>query len=258
MHHFAKLLIAILPALTVAWAMVATTTATIDRGTTLVCAGLGGDGLTLVEWTPAELADYEDRIGHLPALAHPQTGTCYDPAGLMVDIGWVPGTKWLCSRDAAGRWFAGWVWEMYQTGNQVPPDPLTGACPQEMRANILNETAYAAAIAVHLTELEVAGEFDRLYAWMHPDSRATTSQAAMTAWYQENFSGKAPVWMTVDDVRLIEWTWSVTGKVYPSTAEVTYRQRFADGKTTEGTVHLVRDGGVWRWFFGAAELPDDE
>jgi hypothetical protein len=234
-----------------AWGAVATWAAVADRGATLVCAGMGGDGLSLVEWTAAELAEYENRIGHPPALAHPQTGTCSDPAGLMVSIGWVPGTRWLCSRDADGSWSAGWVWEMYQTGNEASLDPVTGDCPQPMRTSYLNETGYAAATAVHLTELEVAGEYDRLYAWMHPDARARTSQAAMSQWYQEEFSARPPVWMTVDDVQLVEWTWNVTGKVYPSTAEVTYRQRFADGRTSEGTVHLVRDGGVWRWFFGA-------
>ena len=56
--------------------------------------------------------------------------------------------------------------------------------------------------------------------------------------------------MTVDDVRLVEWTWDVTGKVYPSAAEVSFRQRFEDGEETEGAIRLVRDHGVWRWFFG--------
>jgi hypothetical protein len=249
-HHFAKSLIAILVTLVVAWVPVETTNANTDRGNTLVCAGMGGDGLTLVEWTPAELADYERQLGHLPALAHPQTGTCFDPAGLTVDVGWTPGTKWLCSRTGEGGWFAGWVWEMYQTGNEVPPDPGTGACPQATPARPPAGTTYAAAIAVHLTELEAGGNYVELYSWMHPDSQAITSQAAMAQWYQEVFASRPPIWMTVDDVRLVDWEWDVTGKVYPSTAEVRYRQRFADGKTEEGSIHLVSDAGVWRWFFG--------
>ena len=220
------------------------------QGSTLVCAGLGGDGLSLVEWTAGELAEYETRSGHPPALAHPQTGTCRDPAGLMVNSGWVPGTRWLCSRDASGRWSANWAWEIYQTGREVPPDPVTGRCPQTPAAGILNETAYAAATAVHLTELEVAGDYDRLYAWMHPDSQAVTPQSAMTGWYLSEFSQRPPAWMSVDDVRLDAWTWDVTGKRYPSTAHVAYRQRLADGTPVSGTIHLVRDGGVWRWFFG--------
>ena len=225
---------------------------TEHRGTTLVCAGLGGDGLTLVEWTAAELDEYEDNVGQHPAMAHPQTGTCSDPASLMVGIVWVPGTKWLCSRAADGRWFAGWVWEMYQTGDEVSPDPVTGQCPQGTALGFLSETGHAAAIAVHLTELEVAGDYERLYAWMHPDSRQLTTQAEMTTWYQEEFSQRPPVGMTIDDVRLVAWTWNRTNKLYPSAAEVTYQQRFPDGATEEGSIHLVRDNGVWRWFFGGS------
>jgi hypothetical protein len=102
-----------------------------------------------------------------------------------------------------------------------------------------------------MTELEVAGDYSRLYAWMHPDSKAVVPQAAMEGWYREVFASRPPVGMTVDEVRIGEWTWDVTGKVYPSTAEVTYRQRFADGQEVQGVTHLVRDHGVWRWFFGS-------
>ena len=97
----------------------------------------------------------------------------------------------------------------------------------------------------------MAGDYGRLYAWMHPDSKAIVPQAAMEGWYREVFALRPPVWMTVDGVRIGEWTWDVTGKVYPSTAEVTYRQRFADGQEVQGMTHLVRDHGVWRWFFGS-------
>jgi probable HAF family extracellular repeat protein len=69
-------------------------------------------------------------------------------------------------------------------------------------------------------------------------------------WYPEMIAVRAPTWMTVDDVRLEEWTWGVTGTVYPSAAAVSVRQRFADGLETEGVVWLVRENGVWRWFFG--------
>ena len=172
-----------------------------------------------------------------------------------MSIGWVPGTKWLCGQDAEGRWWGpNWVWEVYQSGDEVPPEPETGRCPQPWSypqlIAIRTETEYAATTAVHMTELEVAGDYDRLYAWMHPDAKAIVSQAAMEGWYREVFAPRPPVWMTVDDVRLVEWTWGVTDKIYPSAAEVTYRQRFADGQETEGVTHLVRDHGVWRWFFG--------
>jgi hypothetical protein len=234
-----------------------------ERGTTLVCAGSGGDGWTLEEWTPARLADYQARVGHLVALAHPETGECRDPAGLPVEIGWVPGTKWLCTEGADGRW-AGpdWIWEIYQFGNQVPPDPQTGHCPQPWSYPQLNsardETEYAAATAVHLIELEVAGDYTQLYSWMHPDSQAIVPEPAMEGWYREVFAKRPPVWVTVDGVQLVEWAWDVTGKVYPSAAEVSFRQQFADGDETEGVVRLVRDTGVWRWFFGRDRAFVDE
>jgi hypothetical protein len=225
------------------------------RGTTLVCAGMGGDGLTLVEWTSAQMSDHESNVGRPVALAHRETGNCQDPAGQTVGIGWIPGTKWLCEMDAEGRSVGPiWVWEMYQGGDQVPPDPETGRCPQPWSypqvIAMRTETEYAAATAVHMTELEVAGDYDRLYAWMHRDSQALVPQEAMEGWYREEFALRTPTWMTVDDVRLVEWTWDVTGKVYPSAAEVSFRQRFVDGEETDGVVRLVRDQGVWRWFFG--------
>jgi probable HAF family extracellular repeat protein len=101
-----------------------------------------------------------------------------------------------------------------------------------------------------MTELEVAADYDRLYAWMHPDSKAIVPQSAMEGWYREEFAKRTPTWMTVNDARLVEWTWEVTGKVYPSAAEVSFRQRFVDGEETDGVVRLVRDNFVWRWFFG--------
>jgi hypothetical protein len=145
------------------------------------------------------------------------------------------------------------VYPWNRLGAMVPPDPATARCPQSMppySGEGRTELERAAVTAVHLTELEVAGDYSRLYAWMHPDSQAVVPQAAMEGWYREIFAQRPPIWMTVDDVRLVEWTWEVTGKVYPSAAEVAFRQRFANGEEVEGVTHLVRDHGVWRWFFG--------
>jgi hypothetical protein len=232
-----------------------------DRGTTLVCHAGGGDGLSLEEWTPEQVADYEEATGRdVSALApHPATGNCLDFAGLMG--GWATGTAWLCTPQSDGSWTGpGWVWQVYRMDEQVSPDPATGQCPQPWSPIQQNssELEKAAAIAVHLTELEVAEDHDRLYAWMHPDSQAVVPQAAMEGWYREAFAQRPPVWMTVDDVRIGEWTWEVTGKVYPSAAEVAYRQRFADGEEIEGVTHLIRDNGVWRWFFGRDRAFVDE
>jgi hypothetical protein len=101
-----------------------------------------------------------------------------------------------------------------------------------------------------MAELESSGDLRQLYAWMHPDSQAVVPLPAMVGWYQDVYVMDPPVSMSVDDVRLVEWTWGVTGKLYPSAAKVTYRQRFADGREVSDNVRLVRDDGVWRWFFG--------
>lgn len=73
-----------------------------ERGITLVCVGRGGDSLTLDEWTAEDVRDFETRTGKSISdiVVHPRTGTCYDPAGLM--LGWTPGTRWLCSQDTEG------------------------------------------------------------------------------------------------------------------------------------------------------------
>jgi hypothetical protein len=226
------------------------------RGTTLVCINEGGDLPYVVEWTPEQVADYEARTGRDVAeiAVHPATGDCTDVAGVV--LGWGPGLPWRCRPDAEGRWSGpDWVYPWERVPNQVPPDPATGGCPRPWSPiDRKRDTPleWAAATAVHMTELEVAGDYQRLYAWMHPDARAVIPQEAMEGWYRGVFAQRPPVWMTVDDVQLVEWTWEVTGKVYPSAAEVTFRQRFEDGAETEGITHLVRDNGVWRWFFGGS------
>lgn len=226
-----------------------------ERGSVLVCFGGGGDGIYLEEWTTARLVEYETTTGRSVLRAHPITGTCTDPAGLWVGIGWVPSTAWLCSLNSEGRWYGpNFVDSVYQREDQIPPDPASGSCPYPGGAGAFlrprTETERAASTAVHMTELEVNGDLRRLYAWMHPDSQAIVPFSAMAGWYRDVFVLDPPVSMNIDEVRLVEWTWGVTGKVYPSAAEVSYRQRFADGREESGKVRLVRDDGVWRWFFG--------
>src|SRR5688500_177998 len=195
------------------------------RGTTLVCLGRA-DGFVVEEWTPEQIGD----SGLHPV--HPETGDCQDPAGLWVGMGWNDQYSWLCSLAADSGWAGpSWVLSHYRHGEQVPPDPSTGNCPTPRSHHsepINSEAEKAAATAVHLTELEVAADYDRLYAWMHPDSKSIVPQSAVEGWYWDEFAVWPPVWMTVDDVQIVEWTWAVTGTVYPSAAQVTYRQRFAD------------------------------
>jgi hypothetical protein len=224
------------------------------RGTTLVCVNDGGDLPYVVEWTPEQVAEYEAQTGRSVAetTVYPVTGDCTDLAGLV--LGWGPGLTWRCLPDAEGRWSGPeWVYPWTSDRGAVPPDPATGGCPRPwspIGGRRDTNLERAAATAVHMTELEVVGDYDRLYAWMHPDSKAVVPQSAMEGWYREVHALRVPTWMTVDNVQLVEWTWHVTGKVYPSAAEVSFRQRFADGAETDGVIRLVRDKGAWRWFFG--------
>jgi probable HAF family extracellular repeat protein len=238
------------------------------RGTTLVCIHTPGGSLAVEEWTPDQVADYEDRFGRDVAeiAVNPVTGECANPAGLVG--GWSPGTSWLCTPQTAGTWSGpDWVQAQLQHPDQVPPDPAIGRCPDPVRPEEAEpaELEQAAAITVHLTELAVTGQYDRLYAWMHPDAQAIVPREVVAGWYREVFGWypemiaiRAPTSMTVDAVQLEEWTWGVTGRVYPSAAAVSVRQRFADGVETDGVVWLVRDHGVWRWFFGRDRTFVDE
>ena len=223
------------------------------QGTSLVCVGMGGDGLSLVEWTAAEIADYTTRIGSEPPSAHSETGDCRDPAGLTVGVGWTPEWSWLCSQTADGRWAGpSWIVNIYARGGEAAPSPETGDCPPPLAYPRAagTELERAAATAVHLTELETAGEYDALYAWMHPDAQALVPPQAMAGWYQNVAAARPPAAVSVESVHLTDWTWGVTGIRYPTTAEVTLRVRYADGEEATETVRLVRDSGVWRWFFG--------
>ena len=230
-----------------------------QRGTTLVCVPGEGRSVTLAEYSDEQLAAYATRFGHEPVHAHPATLGCQDPAGIAIgsDVewtvdGWTPAVSLICTQDNEGGWFApDWMYETSHNAVRTTLDPATGTCPLPPSRFYQPSSANPAAMtAVYLTELEVAGDYERLYAWMYPDSKTIVPQAAMEGWYRTVFAAQPPVWMTVDDVRLVEWTWDVTGTIYPSAAEVTYRQRFADGHEIEGVTHLVRDHGVWRWFFG--------
>lgn len=99
------------------------------ESTVPVCVGLGGDGWSLVYWTASEIADYETRLGLPITYAHPDTGTCQDPTGLPLGVDRAA-FSFVCSRTFAGDWYGpGWVANRNLLGDEVPPDPTTGACP---------------------------------------------------------------------------------------------------------------------------------
>ena len=108
----------------------------------------------------------------------------------------------------------------------------------------------AGAVAVALSELEIAGDYNALYGALHPDSRALVSKAAIAGWYEAEFAPRNPGPISqIVSVETVDWTWDVTGETYPSAAEVTYTQPF-DGVDEEVVVRLVRSDGFFAWFFG--------
>jgi hypothetical protein len=231
-------------------------------GTLLICLR-AGEGIGLHELTSQQVADIEAGSGRRLTRAHPQTGTCADPAGLPVDIGWTPSSVWRCTPTLTGEWSGPkWILTYFLPSGSVHPEPSFGRCPQpwaEPSPNISRtQIEWAAATAAYLTELEVAGDYDRLYAWLHPDAQAVVPRAALYGWYRDVYAQRPPVAFFVDGVRLTEWTWDVTGQIYLGAAEITFRQRYADGEEDAATMWLVRDKGAWRWFFGRSRASLDD
>jgi hypothetical protein len=99
--------------------------------------------------------------------------------------------------------------------------------------------------------LEVLGNLYDLYRSMHPDAQAIIPSEAMIGWYENEFTRFGEPVPKAVKVRFISWTWDVTGRTYPDTAEVALRQRFPDGTVVRDEVRLVKDhAGNWCWFFG--------
>lgn len=222
--------------------------------TELVCVGMGGDGLSLVRWTEDEIAAWEARTGGGVTRAHPETGTCEDPSGLPLLRNASQSFTYLCLSATDGTWSGPvWIANIYRSGREVPLDPVTGRCPTPRAAPPPPPTAEreAAATAVYLSQLEAAGDYDTLYAWLHPDAKAIIPKAAVVGWYTHEWAPRGGEPITVERVHFVDWTWHVTGERYGTTAEVAFRQHFADGTEAEDVVRLVQDErGVWRWFFG--------
>lgn len=112
--------------------------------------------------------------------------------------------------------------------------------------------------AVSQSRLEVTGNIFALYQQMHSDSRAEVPLYAVQYWYDTAFLPLRPEVIEYTDVRFLAWTWDVTGQAYPSAAEVSYTQAFADGSVVQDKVRLVEEDGRWRWFFGRSREFVDE
>lgn len=109
----------------------------------------------------------------------------------------------------------------------------------------------ASAAAYELSVLETDANWDALYDRLHPDSQLTVSRNTLAYWYQTYFAVNGPNPATITSATLTDWTWPVTGRTYPNTAEIAYAQPFDNGVTITDVVRLVpAEDGTWRWFFG--------
>lgn len=123
--------------------------------------------------------------------------------------------------------------------------------PVTVNAQTEMDTRAAADTAVELSWYESVGDVNALYDRIHPDVHSVIPRAAVIGWYQNDFLPLGPGVAMVTGVRFVEWTWEVTGQTYPYTAEVSFRQSFANGSVADEVVRLVQDAnGEWRWFFG--------
>ena len=114
------------------------------------------------------------------------------------------------------------------------------------------------AAAVSFANDEINNQLWDLYRHMYSDARAEVPFFAMQYWYENSFLPRGPQPIEVKGVQTVDWTWPVTGKIYPGTAEVAFLQHFSSGPDSDDVVRLVVESGEWRWFFGRSRDFIDE
>lgn len=127
----------------------------------------------------------------------------------------------------------------------IPVSPVLSARQDDARR--------AADAAVVLSTYEAEGTAGRLYQQLHLDAKVLIPPEAVIGWYETAFLPLAPEPITVTGVKLVDWTWGVTGVTYPNAAEVSYTQEFGNGERVSEIVHLVEEAGEWHWFFGRSQ-----
>lgn len=107
-----------------------------------------------------------------------------------------------------------------------------------------------------LGALEMTSDLHQLYDRLHPDVREVLSRSGLGSFYDSPEAVIPAEPVEVESVEFEPWTWPVTGEEYEEAATVTVRVRGDQGGEAvdeRRELHLVEDGGSWRWFFG-----DDE
>lgn len=133
---------------------------------------------------------------------------------------------------------------------------VTGFTPIAARAqgtDDQNATAAAAAAEKYLN-YAVAGDYNSLFDYLHPDVLTEVPRTVALKLFATIYGETKPQAPTIESVKIGAYTWPVNGKTYDDAAEVTYTQRFTNqqgqAQTLETTMNLVPVDGTWRWFFG--------
>lgn len=112
----------------------------------------------------------------------------------------------------------------------------------------------AAQTAQAYLDAAVAGQYNQLFDYLHPDVLAEVPRSVALKIFSEIYGATQPGKAQITDVQLGAYTWPVNNTTYEDAAAVTYTQDFtgADGKkqTLETVMYLVPFQGQYRWFFG--------
>lgn len=112
----------------------------------------------------------------------------------------------------------------------------------------------AAQTAQSYLDAAVAGNYNGLFDYLHPDVLAEVPRSVALQIFSQIYGAAKPSKATITDVQLGAYTWPVNGKTYDDAAQVTYTQDFTaqDGSksTLETMMYLVPFQGQYRWFFG--------
>jgi hypothetical protein len=109
----------------------------------------------------------------------------------------------------------------------------------------------ATAAAYQYSVMESQADFERLYDQMHPDAQIVIPRGAVVYWYATYFAPLGPHPAVITGIRFVDWTWTVNGRTYSNTAEITFQQSFDNQAPISDVVRLVKGhDGNWHWFFG--------
>jgi hypothetical protein len=129
--------------------------------------------------------------------------------------------------------------------------PVTAQDDAQDRAN-------ASAAAQQIFQLAADRNFNAMYDLIHPDAHAVVPREAAIGAFQDIYTKYQASQSQIVGVKIVQWTWGVTGKTYDHAAEVDFVQPYTDQNGQQAflqdSMYLVQDDqGTWRWFFGSSK-----